>query len=73
MKELVKKLVPVAMAMPLEFEWRPHEYGGQNRVRVWKSTWGGDQFEVLTQHEFAAFQSMCHRFSIMLTKADEES
>lgn len=37
--------------------YRPHEYGGQNRVRVWDNRWANDQFEILSQSEFAELRA----------------
>ena len=51
-----------------ELVWRPD----RQEYRVWRTTWAGDQFEVLSDQEFAALQRICQRFNIPLTEADDE-
>jgi hypothetical protein len=48
--------------------YRPHESGGQNRVRVWDPRWAGDQFEILTQTQFKQLKET----GIELVEADDE-
>lgn len=62
----VKKLAPI----PLSFEWRPHMAGV---VRVWRSDWFGDQFELMTEKDFANLRSVCKRFNIGLSQIDEDT
>lgn len=67
-KRVVKK--PAATPQPLSFGWRPHMAGV---VRVWRSDWFGDQFELMTEKDFADLRRVCKRFSIVLNQADEDS
>lgn len=47
---------------PIIFKYR----FSQDTVRVWRSGWGGDQFEVITPDEFDELKKMMRRFSIVM-------
>lgn len=67
LKEEIKK------GRSIEFGYRPHEFGpGHCRVRVWRSDWPGDCFEVLSQQEFLQFRVFCDRFSLVLKEAEDD-
>jgi len=51
----------------------PHEYGGANRIRVWRENWRDDVFEVLTQEEFTTLSKICIRFNISITDVEHLS
>lgn len=52
--------------------YRPHEYGGEDRKRVWRHDWAGDMFEILSTEQFAHLKELCKLFSIPLTEAFDE-
>jgi hypothetical protein len=57
----------------IQLQYRPHEYGpGHCRVRVWRTDWPGDCFEVLSHQEFDLLTKMCQRFNISLLEADDD-
>jgi hypothetical protein len=62
-----------AVVKPFELKYRPHEYGpGHNRVRVWRTDWSGDCFEILSTQEFDQLTKVCQRFNISLLEADDD-
>lgn len=65
------KIIPEVK--PFELKYRPHEYGpGHNRVRVWRTDWSFDCFEILSTQEFDQLTKMCQRFNISLLEADDD-
>lgn len=58
--------------IPLEWHYRPHETGGDQRMRVWRNDWSGDQFEILTTKDFAKLQELAARLNIPLEQASED-
>lgn len=61
----VKKPAPVRQ---VEIRWRVHN---ATHCRVWRTDWGGDQFEVLTNQQTLAVSAMCQRFGISFEEADD--
>lgn len=51
------------VASPIELHWRPHD---GDFVRVWRSDWFGDQFEVMPIARFNELSRLCRTFSIPL-------
>lgn len=49
--------------------WRPHD---TNHVRVWKNSWFGDQFEILSIAQFNELSRFCKQFSILLVDYTDE-
>jgi hypothetical protein len=43
-----------------------------DKFRVWKNTWGFDQFEVLSEEDFQTLMKVCIRFSIVLREYEDE-
>lgn len=64
-------IAQLATAQKLELYFRPHEYGGLNRVRVWRNNWGGDQFEILSRAEFETLRAICMRFAIPMIEQED--
>lgn len=63
----------VVKGRAFELFYRPHEYGvGHNRVRVWRTDWPGDCFEILSPKEFDCLTTVCQKFNISLLQADDE-
>jgi hypothetical protein len=60
--------VPKPEPKPFAFQWREHD---GDHVRVWRTDWFGDQFEVVTRDRFAEIESVCKQFAIRLTEADD--
>ena len=42
-------------------------------IRVWRSDWHGDQFDVVTPHQFEVIQAVLQRFSIPLVEDNDAS
>ena len=53
---------PSPPAPPYQFHYRDTATG----VRVWRGDWSGDQFEVLSRHEFDAVAAVLRRFGCPL-------
>lgn len=67
-----RKQPTVVTTSSFKLYWRPHEYGGDERRRVWRSDWPSDTFEILNKDEFAQLESMCEQFSIWLIEAEDD-
>ena len=57
-------------SMPVVLLYRKDETTAT--VRVGKNTWAGDQFEVLSNEEFAVLQKVCSQLTIPLQPYDDE-
>lgn len=44
----------------------------QDMVRMWRTDWGGDQFETLTPDEFDTAKKLFTRFSFVVREAEED-
>ena len=60
---------PQSPALPPEFHWRGHDF---TRIRVWVSTWSGDQFEIMTHSEFQTVKDICKRFGFSLVAHSDD-
>lgn len=53
------------------FYWRWHD-SNQNRRRVWRWDWSGDQFEILNEDDFAVLQDVAHMFGFPVREAEDD-
>lgn len=51
--------------------WRWHD-SSETRVRVWRSDWFGDQFEILTAEQFAEAKRVFEKFSFPVLQAEDD-
>ena len=63
------KSIPTTSKMEIKLYWRNHTSSDNGAKRVWKDSWGGDQFEVLESGEFFSLKMLCRRLSIVLEQA----
>jgi hypothetical protein len=67
-----ESFVPNDTNTGVKYYFRPHEYCGRNKMRVWRAGRFRDQFDLYTPLEFAHFQSMCEEYGWSLQKADND-
>jgi hypothetical protein len=53
----------------MKLMFRDHDH---SRVRVWRDTWQGDNFVLMTREAFAAFENQCLAFGIPVIEADDD-
>lgn len=61
---------------PTEFRYRPHNYDGEGGnptlMRVWRTDWFGDQFEILSIANFNLLSAFCRQFGIPIEPYEED-
>lgn len=67
----MKRKKTISKPTEVALQYRDHESSG-NRIRVWRTIWSGDQFEILTRTQFLELEGMCKMFGIPLTEAEED-
>jgi len=50
-----------------------HSHGSDGRIRVWRSDWSHDVFEVLTPEAFISLRHWCDTFQIKLINVEDMS
>lgn len=68
---MVKKNKPAPVVMGarlMSFHFRPH-HSTPGAMRVWRSDWFGDQFEIFGPGDFESFRVACKRLGIPLDEA----
>lgn len=45
--------------------WSDHGYG---QVRMWKSGWADDRFEIMERQDFDVFRAICYRLDITVVE-----
>lgn len=63
-----KKAIELQKPATIQFFWRTNE----GRYRVWRSDWGSDQFEILSNDEFNNFLTWALRFSFLVTEVGDD-
>jgi hypothetical protein len=53
----------------LKFYYRDHDSNG-SRIRVWRSDWAGDQFNIVDREQFDNIVTALAEFSIVMIDAE---
>jgi hypothetical protein len=58
---------------PPGIEWRPNRDGDGDQVRVWRSDWFGDEFEIMDRTEFFTIVAPAFlKLGFMVTRAEDD-
>lgn len=71
-KELAERLNKETVeAMTPKIYWCEHEIGGENRIRIGRTDWPGDAFNIISAKEFETFRNIYQGLGFKLIHADD--